>query len=166
MDSRRWAAIVGLVLLASLAVGCTEPDLVEVTRVVEQEAIKEVEVTRVVQEEVVKEVEVTRIVEVEVVKEVTRSAPASSEGTGSLASLAKSIRDGDTDVGDEYGMGVGERFHEIHEVVDVECSQCHVSDLSYELAQPNEDAPDPVDRRGCLGCHLNGPATILYAAKE
>ena len=71
------------------------------------------------------------------------------------------------DVGDELGMGRKQRFHLIHaDALDMDCSQCHVEEAPYELAQPYSEEVDPVDRRVCLGCHLTGPATKLYEPKE
>jgi hypothetical protein len=89
------------------------------------------------------------------------------EGTFSLADLAEQIRTGEIDVGDEFGMGPEQRYHLIHAgTLDMSCSQCHVEDAPYELAQPLSEDVDSVDRRVCLGCHLNGPATKLYEPKE
>jgi hypothetical protein len=95
-------------------------------------------------------------------------APAvGQEGGFSLAALAEQIRDGEVDVGDEFGMALDQRFHVIHtDVIEMDCSQCHVEEAPYEIAQPSEDAPSPVDRRVCLGCHLTGPATKFYEPKE
>ena len=95
-------------------------------------------------------------------------APAvGQEGAFSLADLAEQIRAGEIDVGEEFGMEREQRFHQIHaDAIEMECSQCHVEDAPYELAQPSSESPDPVDRRVCLGCHLNGPATQLYQPKE
>ena len=153
-------SLVALILLASLFTACAEPTEVEVTRVVTQEVEKVVEVTRVVTEVQEVEVEVTRVVplETEVVSFV------------SLFDLAKSIREGEIDVGEEYGMAEDQRFHVIHtDVVDMKCTQCHVQEAPLEVAQPinvTDEAPGTVDRRVCLGCHLTGPATNLYDPKE
>jgi len=152
--------LIAVVLLASLMAGCAEPEQVEVTRIVTEEVEKvvEVEVTRVVTE--VQEVEVTRVV----------SLDAEAISAVSLSTLAQSIQDGEIDVGDEYGMAQGQRFHNIHaEVVDMKCTQCHVQEAPLEVAQPinlTGEAPGQVDRRVCLGCHLNGPAAKLYEPKE
>lgn len=89
------------------------------------------------------------------------------EGGFSLADLVEQIKAGEIEIGDDYGMGLDQRFHTIHtDVIDMDCSQCHVDEAPYEIAQPSEDAPSPVDRRVCLGCHLNGPATKFYEPKE
>jgi hypothetical protein len=151
-------SLIALVLLAFLIAGCAEPEEIEVTRIVTEEVEKVVEVTRIVTE--VQEVEVTRVV----------PADAETVSAMSLSALAKSIQDGEIDVGDEFGMAEDQRFHVIHsDVVDMSCTQCHVQEAPLEVAQPlniSDEAPGPVDRRVCLGCHLTGPATKLYEPKE
>lgn len=94
--------------------------------------------------------------------------PAVGEGEApSLADLAAQIRSGEIDVGEEYGMGLDQRFHTIHaDVIDMSCSQCHVDEAPYELAETFSERADPVDRRVCLGCHLTGPATEFFEPKE
>jgi hypothetical protein len=156
--------VLGIVILPSLVTACAEPEQIEVTRIVTEEVEKIVEV----------EVEVTRVVtEIEEVEvEVTRVVPLEMDELSfvSLSSLAKRIRDGEIDVGDEFGMGEEQRFHVIHtDVIDMKCLQCHVEEAPLEVAQPlniTDDAPGIVDRRVCLGCHLNGPAGKLYEPKE
>ncbi len=155
MNRRLFTGLVGWLVLASLLIACGPVEEVEVTRIVEKEVVKEIEVTRVVEEEVVKEIEVTRVVEEE--------APTML----SLSTLAEKIRAGEIDVGDEQGMALDQRFHRIHaQAIEMECTQCHVQEAPYEVAQPSSDAPGPVDRRVCLGCHLNGPASKLHGAGE
>ena len=94
------------------------------------------------------------------------------EEPGWLATLAEQIRNGEIDVGDEYGMVREQRFHTIHvDTIEMGCSQCHVKDAPYDLnlIEPNSKSGQlkgPVDRRVCLGCHLNGPAVKLYEPKE
>ena len=84
-----------------------------------------------------------------------------------LSQVALAIRNGEVDAGDEYGVGINQRFHVIHaRLVGMSCIQCHVSEAVEEVAQPAQGAPGVVDRRVCLGCHLNGPAAPLYEAKE
>ena len=164
MNRKVLFSLIALALLASLLSACAEPTEVEVTRIVTEEVEKivevEVEVTRVVTEVQEIEVEVTRVVPME----------AESVSAVSLASLAKSIQDGEIDVGDEFGMGKDQRFHVIHaDVVDMKCTQCHVEEAPLEVAKPinlTDEAPGEVDRRVCLGCHLNGPAKNLYDPKE
>lgn len=151
-----------LLLLATMVVACTQTKEVEVTRIVteveEVESVVEVEVTRVVIE--VQEVEVTRVVTMD----------AAPDSFVSLSVLARNIQDGEVDVGDEFGMAQGQRFHVIHaDVVDMKCIHCHVDEALLEVAQPSnitDEAPGVVDRRVCLGCHLTGPATKLYEPKE
>ncbi len=73
------------------------------------------------------------------------------------------------EVGDEYGMASDQRFHRIHEVIGLECAQCHVKTAPREVALPsNSDSQEagPVDRTTCLGCHSTGPAALLYEPKE
>lgn len=89
------------------------------------------------------------------------------EGPVSLSTLARQIRAGEIDVGEEYGMAEEQRFHVIHaEIIDMSCKQCHVKEAPYEVAVPLSDDANPVDRRVCLGCHLNGPAQPLYDPQE
>jgi hypothetical protein len=151
-----------LIILASLLVAC-QPKEVEVTRVVEQEVI--VEVTRVVEQEVT--VEVTRVVEQEVTVEVTRVVEVDAKVPVSLSELAKQIRNGEIDVGAEYGMALDQRFHQIHSTtLGMECTRCHVTKAPLEIAPPPSDSPGPIDRRVCLGCHVTGPASELYTSQE
>ena len=68
---------------------------------------------------------------------------------------------------EDYGMALDQRFHRIHTVeIEMECAQCHVEEAPFEIAQPSSEAPGPVDRRVCLGCHLNGPGPKFYEPKE
>jgi hypothetical protein len=46
------------------------------------------------------------------------------------------------------------------------CKQCHVREAPFEIGLPYVEDERPVDRRVCLGCHLNGPATPLYDPQE
>lgn len=118
------------------------------------------------------EVEVTRVVTEEVIVEVTPVAEEGDTVVGeaevlTLAALAAGIRAGDVDAGDEFGVGMGQRFHTIHaELVGMACTQCHVDEAPDEVAPAPEGAPGVVDRRVCVGCHLNGPATPLFDPKE
>jgi len=88
-----------------------------------------------------------------------------------LKDTAEAIAAGEVDVGEEYGMEDGQRYHTIHqEVLGLKCSSCHVDayadDYVYQRRYkvPVRDAPGPVDRGLCLGCHKeNGVAeTKLY----
>lgn len=89
------------------------------------------------------------------------------EEAPSMDRLAREIRAGKIDVGDEYGMEPEQRFHVIHaDTLGMKCTQCHVDEAPYEVAVPYSDEADPVDRRVCLGCHVNGPGTPLYEPQE
>lgn len=136
---------------------------IPVTQVIEKEVVKEVPVTRVIEKEVVKEVPVTRVIE----KVVKEAETGEQESFVLLPALAQKLRQGEIDVGQEYGMMPGQRFHNIHaKTIGMQCGQCHVAEAPLELATPSPYAPAPVDRRICLGCHMNGPATTFYSAKE
>jgi len=120
------------------------------------------EVIKTVEVEVVVTEVVTEVVEVEVPAEVV-------EGPSfvSLASLAEGIQAGEVEVGDEFGMAMDQRFHTIHaQAAGMACAQCHVQEAPEEVAGATEGSPGVVDRRVCLGCHLNGPATAFYDPKE
>ena len=151
MNRKVWAILVGWLILASLLVACGQREVVKEV---------EVEVTRIVEQEVVKEVEVV----------VTPVMEPAAAGEMSLAKLAKEIRAGNIDVGDDYGMAADQRFHRIHaDTIQMECEECHVEVAPLEVAQPsNSDSEEagPVDRRTCLGCHLLGPAAMLYVPQE
>lgn len=103
-----------------------------------------------------------------VTKEVTPSAPPGAAPM-TFRALAEAIQKGEIDVGDEFGLAVGKRWHEIHPVVvGLLCITCHAPEFTpRELIFSDRDvspqAPGPVDRRACLGCHGAGPATNLYA---
>ena len=85
----------------------------------------------------------------------------------SLADLARMIQDGEIEIEGEYGMGEDQRFHIIHsDIIDMSCKQCHVREAPFEIGLPYVEDERPVDRRVCLGCHLNGPATPLYDPQE
>jgi hypothetical protein len=124
-----------------------------------KEVIKTVEVTRIVTQEV--------IIEVTPVPEESKPIAAGDVEFTTLNDLAEGIRSGYIDVGEEFGMEMGKRFHIIHaETVGMSCGQCHVLDAPDEVATAPEGSPGVVDRRVCTGCHLNGPATLLYEPKE
>ena len=128
--------------------------------------------------EVIKEVpkEVTREVVKEVPKEVTKEVPKQvtkvvvKEVPMTLSNLAEAIRRGEIDVGDEYGMGLDQRYHKIHTaVLGMACESCHTTELTHgDVVFFDRDTsptnPGPVDRRSCQGCHGAGSASAIYAA--
>ncbi len=96
-----------------------------------------------------------------------------------LADTAEAIRNGDIDVGKNYGMNKKKgRYHLIHsETLGLECEACHVSKKyapDYLLVSKDEEErraagygkrpkADVVDRAVCLGCHKkNGVAHTFY----
>jgi hypothetical protein len=156
--NRKSLFFVSMFILAALLLAACAPT--EVVKTVE------VEVTRVVTEEVIVEVEVTPVPEE---GETEPAAPAGDVEIVTLAALAEAIRAGEVDVGEEFGTALGQRFHNIHaQTVGMACNQCHVdeADAPDEVAPAPVGAPGVVDRRVCAGCHLNGPATLLFEPKE
>ena len=70
---------------------------------------------------------------------------------------------------EDFGMALDQRYHRLHADAPMECTQCHVQEAPLEVAQPSSDAAEaigPVDRRICLGCHMNGPAPSFYEPKD
>ena len=70
---------------------------------------------------------------------------------------------------EDFGMALDQRYHRLHADEAMECTQCHVQAAPLEVAQPSSGAAEiagPVDRRICLGCHMNGPAPKFYEPKE
>jgi hypothetical protein len=98
----------------------------------------------------------------EVVKEVTKEVPMN------LPATADAIHKGEIDVGKEYGLALEQRYHKIHTtVLGLECATCHLAkvDATNKVSSAwnvSPQAPGPVDRRGCLGCHHAGPGSDLY----
>jgi hypothetical protein len=86
----------------------------------------------------------------------------------SMDRLAREIRAGKVDVGEEYGMAREQRFHVIHaDTLGMKCLQCHVEEAPYEIgALLYDEEQGPSDRRVCLGCHLTGPGFKMYEPKE
>ena len=84
------------------------------------------------------------------------------QGAAGVAPVVKAEETEDED----FGMALDQRFHLIHADQAMECTQCHVEEAPLEVAQPSSDAPGAVDRRICLGCHMNGPAPKFYEPKE
>jgi hypothetical protein len=88
--------------------------------------------------------------------------------------VAEDIKKGKIDVGGEYGMEIGQRYHKIHsEILGIDCEKCHIEKYEenylyqrkYKL--PEGDAPGVVKREVCIKCHkLKGPASLkLYNIK-
>ncbi len=81
-----------------------------------------------------------------------------------FAETAEKIRKGEIDVGKEYGMDIGKRYHNIHaNALGLTCQTCHVAkeyapDYIYQRKYkvPVRGAPGVVDRGVCLGCHKKG----------
>ncbi len=102
----------------------------------------------------------------EVVKEVTKEVPMT------LPALAQAIQKGEIDVGTEYGLALEQRYHKIHTtVLGLECATCHLAkiDATNKVSSAwnvSPQAPGPVDRRGCLGCHHAAPGSDLYGSSE
>lgn len=113
-----------------------------------------------------KEVEVTREVPVQVTVEV----PVTKEVPMNLARTAAAIRDGNIDVGAEYGLSPTRRYHTIHNtILGLSCLVCHqqgtidTEQVTFTAQDVSAMAPGPVDKRPCLGCHTAaGPARELY----
>ncbi len=100
----------------------------------------------------------------EVPKEVTKEVPMT------LPATADAIHKGEIDVGKEYGLALEQRYHKIHTtVLGLECASCHLAkaDATNKVSSAwnvSPQAPGPVDRRGCLGCHHAGPGGDLYGS--
>ena len=97
---------------------------------------------------------------------------AVEEGIISLSVLADKIRGGEIDVGKEYGMASDRRYHKIHaEVIELGCESCHAERMATRVeifarrppADVPPEAPEAVDRRVCMGCHLAGPGRDIYS---
>jgi hypothetical protein len=172
MNRKTLVTMIGILVLASLMTACAPTEVVKTVEV-------EVEVTKVVTEIVEVTPEAVECEETPCECEETpcecEETPCEceeipcEEATGfvALASLAEGIRAGEVEVGDEYGVGMGQRFHTIHaQTAGMVCTQCHVEEAPEEVAEAVEGSPGIVDRRVCLGCHLTGPATLLYESKE
>jgi hypothetical protein len=98
----------------------------------------------------------------EVIKEVPMTLPT----------LAEKIKNGEIDVGTEYGLALGQRYHNIHAtVLGLECTTCHMGEMTtqqevFSAQDVSPQAPGPVDRRGCLGCHRAGPGSNIYGSSS
>ncbi len=96
---------------------------------------------------------------------------ATAKGPANLPALADEIRKGQIDVGKQFGMAPDHRYHKVHsDVLALECSACHAEKLPAGtgiFALPpavdlSKDSPSPIDRRVCLGCHVEGVARKAY----
>lgn len=102
--------------------------------------------------------------------EVTREVSVTTEVPMNLAETAQAIRDGSIDVGDEYGLAPGQRYHTIHNtVLGIACAACHqlgtldTDQVVFTAQDVSAAALGPVDKNSCLGCHTPaGPAHELY----
>jgi|Deesub1362A_J573_1020465.scaffolds.fasta_scaffold00006_328 hypothetical protein len=99
---------------------------------------------------------------------------ASLPKSNKVKEIAKDIKQGKIDVGEEYGMEPGKRWHKIHsEILEIDCDDCHIEkyDDNYIYQRKNKvpvrGAPGVVKSELCLECHRKGgPAkTELYGKK-
>ncbi len=94
------------------------------------------------------------------------------EAPTTLPETAKAIEEGKINIGKEYGLAPDQRYHKIHAtVLGLECATCHMADVdatNKEVSAWNvsPQAPGPVDRKGCLGCHNAGPGNNLYGSGD
>ncbi len=106
----------------------------------------------------------------EVIKEVPKEVTVTKEVPMNLPATADAIQKGEIDVGKEYGLALEQRYHKIHTtVLGLECATCHLAkvDATNKVSSAwnvSPQAPGPVDRRGCLGCHHAGPGSDLYGS--
>ncbi len=156
------AISVGL-LIAGLAIGAmisiyTVPPREVVTTTTTTTATKEIVTTT---KEVPREVVTTTTTSTT----VTTTTTTTKEVIMKLPDLVKKIQNGEIDVGKDYGMAINQRYHKIHATtLGLTCLTCHVTKVTPEMTfvQVPPEAPGPVDRRVCIGCHLTGPASNLY----
>ncbi len=106
----------------------------------------------------------------EVIKEVPKEVTVTKEVPMNLPATADAIQKGEIDIGKEYGLALEERYHKIHTtVLGLECATCHMAkvDATNKVSSAwnvSPQAPGPVDRGGCLGCHHAGPGSDLYGS--
>jgi len=111
---------------------------------------------------------VTKTMTATTTKEVLKEVP--KEVIMKLGVLAEKIRSGEVDVGEAYGMALGQRYHTIHATtIGLKCTTCHSKNLDtqqkvFSAQDVSPKAPAPVDRRVCLGCHLAGPGRNIYGS--
>ncbi len=100
--------------------------------------------------------------EVEVAKEVPMTLPE----------VAQAIRAGEIDVGQEYGLGLDQRYHNIHAtVLGVSCNACHSQAADTELEvfsgqDVSPQSPGASDSRACLGCHGSQSVRPFYGTDD
>jgi len=88
-------------------------------------------------------------------------AKAKAEKPVGAGILADQIRHGELDVGKDYSLAVGSRFHRIHtKFIAIQCVTCHEDVKFPENVQflrrgefPLVAYPGAVDRGICMGCH-------------
>ncbi len=89
---------------------------------------------------------------------------------GGVISCTPSVEEVDVgDVGKEYGLVPGQRYHKIHNVaLGLECEAHHIGKLDtaqtvFSSQDVSPNAPGAVDRKDCLDCHSgSGPGKDLY----
>lgn len=93
-------------------------------------------------------------------------------GAAGISELAEKIRKGEVDVGREYGVELGKRFHNIHaETLKLPCNFCHKNEMNTEDLlytreyRAREGAPAPyLDVDACIACHQRqGIARELFS---
>ena len=174
------AAIVFLILAAGFAIAYfTSPRTVTKTvtsPTTVTSVTTEVSTTTVERTKTTTTTETTTVTETTTTTETVTETLTQTQ-TLSLAELAEMILKGEINVGDKYGMGLGERFHNIHTVVlGLSCSACHQAkeypdDYLYIRKAVVEEKveeghlPGVVDRGTCMSCHReNSVARTLYEA--
>lgn len=108
------------------------------------------------------------------VKEVPKEEVITKEiPVPSLEETVKAIQEGKIDVGKDYGMATGQRYHNIHaNVLKLECANCHISgqpnptQTVFNAQDVSPQAPAPVDKQACLVCHSTGPAKAVYGSGQ
>jgi len=94
-------------------------------------------------------------------KPPAQKATAKAEKPVGAGILADQIRHGDLDVGKDYSLAVGSRYHRIHtKFMAIQCVTCHEGVKFPENVQflrrgefPLVAYPGAVDRANCMGCH-------------
>ena len=92
-----------------------------------------------------------------------------------LDTLARQIRDGTIDVGNEYSMDVSKgRFHRLHvNTLGLACASCHYGKqyqddflLVRKHESPRGWPPGQISRQTCIACHqVDGIATTFYVGR-